>query len=137
MTNFEKYKADILAFLNHSEQYGVINGEPVLCCDQNCRACELYDPLKWCDNDRILWLYKEAKAEIGTPKLTPEEYHFIMSLPRYSRIKVRHGECIEISSICAFDMLSFDEVSFVPEFSNLENDLWYDTMEMREREVDE
>lgn len=62
MTNFEKYKTEIIDFCINQEYFGVINGKPIKCFSNghfNCNDCDLNDD---CTSiNIILWLYKEEE----------------------------------------------------------------------------
>lgn len=67
MTNFEKYKKELLSFVkNHGSKPARIGGAFVLCDCSSCEDCE-YGSIKDCFAVFIKWLYKDdAKADIDT-----------------------------------------------------------------------
>lgn len=67
MTNFEKYKEELLSFIrNHGSKPARIGGAFVLCDCSSCEDCE-YGSIKDCFAVFIKWLYKDdAKADIDT-----------------------------------------------------------------------
>ena len=58
MTNFEKYKNEILEFSTQGDAGipAIINGEPVSCDNTRCEDCELGDD---CTRDFFKWLYED------------------------------------------------------------------------------
>lgn len=70
MTNFEKWKDEILEITNHGTYIAVVNGKPVTCEMTNCNKCELGIQ---CNVHRFNWLYEEYKEPI---KLTKRERAF-------------------------------------------------------------
>lgn len=76
MTNFEKYKNEVLQNCGEVLQnLRVANGEPRTCCDIYCHECDFFD-MK-CETMKIKWLYEEykeppvdwSKVEVDTPIL--------------------------------------------------------------------
>lgn len=67
MTNFEKYKDEILKIIANSdyEIVAVKNGIPVLCDDIECDDCDIRDKSGngACVSDLIKWLYKDDGEE--------------------------------------------------------------------------
>lgn len=64
MTNFEKYRDEILNFIanNEYERIAIVDGKFIACKDACCGRCEFnrdkYEELS-CSNRRLLWLYEE------------------------------------------------------------------------------
>ena len=58
MTNFEKYKNEILEFNTQDAEEipAIVNGKPVSCDNTRCDDCELDDP---CTRNFIKWLYED------------------------------------------------------------------------------
>ena len=60
MTNFEKYKTEILNYIeNHGEVPARVNGEFVSCSSQKCKECKYEDKVGDCVINFIKWLYKD------------------------------------------------------------------------------
>lgn len=59
MTNFERYKTEILDYTINDRNFAVLNGRPAPCTERNCNDCELGPD---CSTPGIvLWLYKGAE----------------------------------------------------------------------------
>lgn len=60
MTNFEKYKTEILNYIeNHGEVPARVNGEFVSCSSQKCKECKYEDKVGDCVINFIKWLCKD------------------------------------------------------------------------------
>lgn len=59
MTNFEKYKDEILAITNKEENIAMANGILQECRDLNCNDCDFGKSSGNCDCNMMRWLYKE------------------------------------------------------------------------------
>lgn len=59
MTNFEKYKDEILAIINKEENIAMANGILQECRDLNCNDCDFGKSSGDCDCNMMRWLYKE------------------------------------------------------------------------------
>lgn len=77
MTNFEKYKDDILELSKKTNRIAVANGKPMTCYNTKCSKCLFYrgDKLYCKSVEGLLeWLYEEYKEP--APKLTAKERAF-------------------------------------------------------------
>ena len=77
MTNFEKYKDEILQLSKESKVIALKNGIPVSCdIFVHCMGCGFRadEEIKFCEAKRIIWLYDKYKEPI---KLTEEEKAFL------------------------------------------------------------
>ena len=72
MTNFEKFKDEIIDLLKNKQFFSVVEGQPKRCMDTDCDTC-LFHGLA-CGSERILWLYGEYHEPI---KLTAKEKAFL------------------------------------------------------------
>jgi hypothetical protein len=93
MTNFEKYKDEILKIIANSdcEIVAVKNGAPVPCDDIECDDCDIRDKSGngACVSDLIRWLYEDDGADcspdVSKPKGGCEGCHYegnnILNLP--------------------------------------------------------
>lgn len=59
MTNFEKYKDDIINAVAHGDRVGVKDGELIMCDDIYCTECIFYDGSGDCGNRMVDWLNAE------------------------------------------------------------------------------
>jgi hypothetical protein len=90
MTNFEKYKEEILDLNNRGLMFGVVDDEPRGCIDiKDCEGCQ-FNPypyreftLENCIGATVEWLYQEPKQ-----KLTKDEFGFLMGIGRNSQFKI-------------------------------------------------
>ena len=74
MTNFEKYKDDILKFTKMGAT-PTLEGDKIINCDSIlCVECIFYQSNKICTAEFIDWLYSEYTPP--TPKLTKREHVF-------------------------------------------------------------
>lgn len=74
MTNFEKYKEDILRIAAIGNRPALVNGELLRCDCAECDKCAFYNRGKKCLIKYFEWLYEEYKEP--APKLTLAERHF-------------------------------------------------------------
>ena len=72
MTNFEKYKDEILKLTEHTCHFGLVNGRLLSCYEMNCSNCKF--DVKNCVKTRFQWLYEEHNEP--APKLKPKERVF-------------------------------------------------------------
>ena len=67
MTNYEKYKDDILRVINSSPQadFGFSDGAIILCDPNICKICAFSEMKndRYCANNKIIWLYDEYKID--------------------------------------------------------------------------
>lgn len=75
MTNFEKWKDEILKINKYGSAIAVVNGKPINCGITDCDLCE-FNPR--CNECRINWLYSEYTEP--KPKLTKRERAFCEAL---------------------------------------------------------
>lgn len=74
MTNFEKYKDEILEITNKGNDIASIEGKIIECKVDGCENCDFNSERRYgisCNARMLSWLYEEAK-----PTLTPEERVF-------------------------------------------------------------
>lgn len=73
MTNFEKYKDEILQMVENGKEFLGFNGEKIIHCGgkRYCHTCIFNNASGNCDGSFIKWLYEEA-----APKLTAKERAF-------------------------------------------------------------
>lgn len=81
MTNFEKYKDEILNFIDDCKFFDcsvavdLTTGKPEKCCKIDCNKCLFRNSN--CNQGLIKWLYEEYKElKIETPKLSKFEFDF-------------------------------------------------------------
>lgn len=75
MTNFEKYKDEILRFTSHSiGDIALVNGELTDCTMTPCDDCQFFCSKHQCPTPFINWLYEEYKEP--APNLTAKERAF-------------------------------------------------------------
>jgi hypothetical protein len=94
MTNFEKYKEEILTLNKKGLLFGVVNGEPRSCMNiKDCEGCQ-FNPypdreftLENCIGATIKWLYQEPKI-----KLTKSEKTFCEMINDGSRYLTRDSD---------------------------------------------
>ena len=74
MTNFEKYRGEILEITQNSSGFAVYEKtqEPMTCTGLNCSDCLFTDSR--CPSEKIIWLYAEAVEP--APTLTVKERAF-------------------------------------------------------------
>lgn len=65
MTNFEKYKEQLLGFINtNNVTPAKVDGEFERCSDTACTECDFYNDNNYCEIMLLKWLYKnDDKAE--------------------------------------------------------------------------
>lgn len=135
MTNFEKYKKEVLDIVSRNvSPIAVCEGRPRACDELSCNDCELYEVNCNCDSKFIRWLYKEYQEK---PKLSERAYHFLKSLPNNARIK-RSGGLLYMNveeSIVSTYYDYYDDNGFMP-LLPLELDLWYEVSEILKWEVE-
>lgn len=73
MTNFEKYKDEIMDISIKGRRVALVKRQPVDCHNISCTACDLYCEVP-CDVERLKWLYEEYKEP--APTLTSKERAF-------------------------------------------------------------
>lgn len=76
MTNYERFKEELIAILEKSE-IGVVNGKPEHYCQGMCKNCEFGKGTKTCREDRLNWLYSQY---IEKPKLTQREWYLCKAI---------------------------------------------------------
>lgn len=125
MTNFEKYKDEILQLSKESKVIALKNGTPASCKNfVYCKGCGFRadEEIQNCEAKRIIWLYDEYKEPI---KLTAEEKAFLSivktgwiardqaggSLYWYSNKPERRSEI--------FDVAGVEKTFSIPEVLNL------------------
>ena len=76
MTNFEKYKNEVLRILEVSECEipGVKNGIPIICDSTGCKECDLNGDDVNCIHEFVKWLYEDDGEEQGGCKDCKYEY---------------------------------------------------------------
>ena len=72
MTNFEKWKEEILKISEEEELIAVRNNTPIGCNSISCGECD-FTPVESCILSRMEWLYREYREPIA---LTQKEYNF-------------------------------------------------------------
>lgn len=103
MTNFEKYKDEILALTGQGKKFSIRNNKICSCDSTLCSGCRFGNYKESCEICRIEWLCKEAK-----PTLTPEERGFCKAVAR--------GYIARDKS---------DRICFYAKAPNKEKDIWY------------
>lgn len=58
MTNFEKYKDELMAMADDDVKVALVNGVPRRCDGTNCCDCDFYN-CSYCSAELLKWLYKE------------------------------------------------------------------------------
>lgn len=77
MTNFEKYKDEILKLAKETSRIAIANRKPISCYNTKCNKCLFYvDDIGYCKNFEgfVEWLYEEYKEP--APQLTLAERYF-------------------------------------------------------------
>ena len=59
MTNFERYRDEILAIVNRNRAVAIVDGLPQRCAETNCSDCELYSAEMDCSCKITQWLYAD------------------------------------------------------------------------------
>lgn len=78
MTNFEKYKDEILALVEKRKGFALRNDNKIFACIGNsCNECKFLNGENGCINTMIKWLYEDVK-----PTLTVEERGFCKAVER-------------------------------------------------------
>ncbi len=58
MTNFEKYKDELMAMADADVKVALVNGVPRRCDGTNCCDCDFYN-CSYCNAELLKWLYEE------------------------------------------------------------------------------
>ena len=79
MTNYEKYRDQLIEMLAEGDELGLRNGEIVRCEKINCNGCEFSsaNTKRPCWISRKIWLNAEC---IEKPKLTQREWHLCKAI---------------------------------------------------------
>lgn len=99
MTNYEKYKDEILKY--GPSRFGLKNGNIVACCDITCSDC-CFSVNPSCDSSILDWLFEECREK---PVLTKQE-HMICELLEdgyLTKIKNKFGTNLYYSKIKLLD----------------------------------
>ena len=59
MTNFEKYRDEVLAIVNQNSSVAIVDGLPQGCVGTSCSDCELYSAGIGCGCKITQWLYAD------------------------------------------------------------------------------
>lgn len=57
MTNFEKYRDEVLAIINRNDSVAIVNGLPQRCSGTSCSDCDLNNEAGDCSCRITRWLY--------------------------------------------------------------------------------
>ena len=97
MTNFEKYRKQILDFIanNKASTPAIVNGKFAKCGDTNCSKCSLdkeeYHGV-YCGNRMLLWLYEEYRGPpVDWSKVSVDDFNHLMDEIRYALEKYITG----------------------------------------------
>lgn len=135
MTNFEKYKKEVLDIaMRGATPIAVCKGRPRSCEELTCGDCELYEVNVNCESKFLWWLCEEYQEK---PKLSERAYHFLKSLPNNARIK-RSGGLLYmnvVESIVSTYYDYYDDNGFIP-LLPIEPELWYEVSEILKWEVE-
>lgn len=128
MTNFEKFKDEILDLAKNSEYLSVVKGQPENCIDTDCKMCgiSILKGAADCNGKRILWLYEEYHEPI---KLTKKQWNLLNvfetgwlardkkanALYWYSKKPKRHSNCFVLTPNSKMVLLHnvFDVFGFI------------------------
>lgn len=111
MTNFEKYKKEVLDIATRNvSPIAVCEGRPRACGESVCSECELYAINGNCVAKFLRWLYKEYQEK---PKLSEKAYYLLKSFPDDAEIIITAGF---LYVIIGGVMDSMDYCNFLPEF---------------------
>lgn len=91
MTNFEKWKDEILEITDAQCRVAVVDGKPVNCSGMVCGDCDCNKPRQSCAVSLVEWLYSEYKEP--TPKLTKRERAFCEAFAFPRQEKIRRTVC--------------------------------------------
>lgn len=73
MTNFEKYRDEIVELCEKGENIAIVNGKLRTCKSvENCEECDYC----WLKSEVIKWLYQENIEVLEKPKLTQKQRKF-------------------------------------------------------------
>lgn len=138
MTNFEKYKYEILQITDTGSDVGLINGKPVGCDETSCCKCDMqkiceyrskeYELLKWAVSE-----YKEH------PKLTKRQHAFCEAFPNMY-IKKYTGYGMHLYNDTNQESSDFESITIsnkIISFPFMETGKMYNTSEMLKWEVEE
>lgn len=130
MTNFEKYRDEILRITNELDQtVAVTENGPVACSDTTCQECKLLADT-WCGETRINWLYEEYKVK---PAISSKAYCFLKSLPEGVRIKRSDGMLYMQVGDKIVDTPYYGN-QFIPAFP-IEENKWFEVSDLLTWEV--
>lgn len=60
MTNFEKYRDEILAIVEQNDSVAIVHGLPQRCTGTSCSCCDFYCAVN-CNHMTIRWLYADSQ----------------------------------------------------------------------------
>ncbi len=133
MTNFEKYKKDILKIIEKNHKFYLnLKTKKIEECYSNfgCKNCAFDNDVIDCDLATTKWLFKEEDL-----KITQSQYYFLLSLPKGTGIR----KPLESKNIYEFNMLNkifqWDIGKIYGELPILANGLWYNVENLLENIV--
>lgn len=130
MTNFEKFKDDILRITNEENSVIAVTKTGVKACHHiKCETCK-FDSAPECGLARINWLYEEYKVK---PAISSKTYYFLKSLPEGVRIKRSDGMLYMQVGDKIVDT-SYYGNQFIPAFP-IEQNKWFEVSDLLTWEV--